>query len=62
MDKELRNLVSAVRDGTIRDPDRVRGILSQARAMIEKKNEIIREHEYILYEAERSFICGWVTK
>jgi len=52
-------LVSAVRDGEIRDTERVRTILAEARTVVEAKDEALRELKVLLYEAEQAFLTGW---
>ena len=59
MDAEYRSLVTAVRDGRVRDDDHAREIIANARIAIAAKEEALQEMRGLLYEAEDAFIRGW---
>lgn len=61
MDAEFSRLLLAVRDGKVRDTDRVRDIIADARSVVEAKTEAIREMQALLFEAQEAFVCGWPT-
>ena len=59
MDAELLRLVDAVRDGTIRDVERCRSILHDARTANHLEGEILQAENAKLRAAERAFLVGW---
>lgn len=59
MDNEFRSLVTAVRDGSIRDDDHAREIIANARTAVEAKEEALDAMKMLLFEAESAFIRGW---
>lgn len=59
MDRELINLVRAVKNGTIQEPAHVRDILREAREQIDKKQKRLEAHEALLLDARDAFVCGW---
>jgi hypothetical protein len=59
MDHELFNLVRAVKNGTIQDPDHVRDILREARLQIDRKLERLGKHDNLLEAATKAFVGGW---
>jgi hypothetical protein len=52
MDQELASLLRAAAGGLIRDPERVRGILKEARQQMVALGRLT-------YRAERAFVSGW---
>jgi len=52
MDQELASLLRAAAGGLIREPDRIRGILKEARQQMVALGRLT-------YRAERAFLNGW---
>ena len=59
MDSELRRLVKSIESGAIRDPERVRAILDDARLLIDKKDTQLSRIKDLLFRAEQAFVRGW---
>jgi len=52
-------LLQAVKNGTIQDVDRVRGILQSAQQTFERKRKRFWVQEQLLADATEAFINGW---
>lgn len=61
MDSEFKNLLTAVVQGTITEPDRVRQILRDARTAIDAKDEALQNMRALLFEAQDAFVSGWTS-
>jgi hypothetical protein len=59
MDSEFQRLLTAVKEGRIREADRVREILRNARTAVDAKREGLQEMESLLFEAQEAFVVGW---
>lgn len=62
MSGDFSKLLTAVRDGEIRDTDRVREIIADARTAVEAKYEAHMEMQALLYEAQEAFLTGWAKR
>lgn len=59
VDRETLRLLKAVKAGTIRDPERVREILQDARVLIAGSRERQERIEALFFAAEQNFLHGW---
>lgn len=59
MDRELRDLVRAIRDGRIQDANRIREILGQARQALDRLSDRLSQCDDLVEAAERAFLLGW---
>lgn len=58
MDSEFRNIMTAVIEGRIVDPIRIREIIADARTAVAAKDGVLDEMKTLLYQAEEVFVTG----
>lgn len=58
MDQEFKNLLVAVIEGRITEPDRVRAILADARSVVETKKETLFAMQDLMHDAINVFVTG----
>lgn len=61
MDDELMRLVTAIRDGNLRDPDRARRILMEAREVADAEWKRVGDFRSLVCSAEEAFLRLWQT-
>ncbi len=51
-----------IRDGRLRNADRIREVLAEARRMQEYEQERKRKLDSLIYRAQDAFLTGWPTR